>query len=154
MSDFDPQKAWRDALQDLARENQTLASILPMNKAALIAALAAGGATHVVVIFDGCGDSGQIEEIEARNGDNPIALPTGTVAMVRAVGHDFQTTEVPQEIEEALEYFVYDLLRQSFPGWENNDGAFGEVIFDVAEQSVVLDFNGRYTATENVRQTF
>jgi hypothetical protein len=154
MSDQDPQKLWQEVLQHMSRESGALASIRPTNKAALLAALAAGGATHVVVTFDGCGDSGQIESVEARNGDTPIPLPKGKVPIIRVASRNLSTQEVPEDIEQALENFVYDVLRQSFPGWENNDGAFGEILFDVGKQLVVLDFNARYTDSEHFQQTF
>src|SRR3546814_5572861 len=44
------------------------------NKAALFDVLTAVGITSVVVSFDGYGDSGQIEGIEARNADDEVAL--------------------------------------------------------------------------------
>ena len=37
------------------------------------------------------------------------------------------------------------ILEQEQGGWENNDGAFGEFTFDVAERTIELEFNGRFT---------
>ena len=44
-------------------------SIRPANKTALFDALAAAGITSVLVHFDGSGDSGQIEDIDATAGE-------------------------------------------------------------------------------------
>ena len=35
------------------------------------------------------------------------------------------------------------ILEQTHGGWENNDGAYGEFTFDVAERTIKLDFNER-----------
>ena len=40
------------------------------NKAIVFAALAEAGIHHVTVDYDGSGDSGQIEDVEAWNADN------------------------------------------------------------------------------------
>ena len=50
---------------------------------------------------------------------------------------------------EATENLAYDLLRQKHRGWENNDGAFGEFTFDVAAGMISLDYNERFTSSEN-----
>ena len=46
------------------------AEVLPQNKVALFAALQAAGIQSIVVTFDGCGDSGQIESLSAYTADN------------------------------------------------------------------------------------
>ncbi len=48
---------------------------LPLNKTALFGALEAAKITSIVVIFDGSGDSGQIEEIDAKSGEVSADLP-------------------------------------------------------------------------------
>lgn len=53
--------------------------LLPANKTALFDALAAANITVVVVTFDGYGDSGQIENIEAKAGDEIVTLSTGAI---------------------------------------------------------------------------
>jgi hypothetical protein len=54
----------------------------------------------------------------------------------------------------AIETLCYDYLEQTNGGWENNDGGFGEFIFDVAARTVELEFNGRYTDTFTTNHTF
>jgi hypothetical protein len=39
-------------------------------------------------------------------------------------------------------------------GWENNDGAYGDFIFDVAKRTITLDFNERYTASDYSQNVF
>ena len=51
-------------------------------------------------------------------------------------------------VDEAVEQLAYDFLSETHGGWENNGGAYGEFTFDVAEGTITLDYNERYTATE------
>ena len=74
-----------DPWQQQEREyNRIVSELLLANKAALFDALAASGITTVLVNFDGCGDSGQIEMIEARTGDDDCALPAVEVEIASA----------------------------------------------------------------------
>ena len=57
-------------------------------------------------------------------------------------------------LREAIETLCYDYLEESHGGWENNDGAFGEFHFDVAERSVDLEFHGRFSDTFTTNHTF
>lgn len=57
-------------------------ALVPQNKASLFASLASANITRVTVIFDGEGDSGQIEDIQAFNGDVPASLPEQQIDML------------------------------------------------------------------------
>ena len=118
---------------------------LPANKVGLFAALAAAGLHTVVVIFDGCGDSGQIESVTGFTGDNVQAALPETSVHHRTV--DFATKRVvveDQSIGVVIDAMVFDLLAQTHSGWEDNEGADGEFTFNVAEQSITLEYNERY----------
>ena len=58
---------------------------LPTNKTTLFDALAAANITIVVVTFDGYGDSGQIENIEVKSGDEIATLPAGAIELARPI---------------------------------------------------------------------
>ncbi len=120
----------------------------------LFAALKAEGVTIVVADFDGSGDSGQVEGIQARTGDAPVQLSAALIAYAYVGGHPAEVTQQAMTLERAVESLVYDVLRQSQPGWENNDGAYGEVVFDVAAGTIRLDFNGRITSSEFSQHNF
>lgn len=125
------------------------AELYPANKSSLLAALAAAGITAVVVTFDGCGDSGQIENLEVKAGDAFVDLPDAPVEIART---DFFSETVDRRTEplrEALESVCYLILEAKHGGWENNEGAYGEFVFDVAADSITLDFNYRIETTEN-----
>ncbi len=74
------------AWDEKEREHTSRADeLLPANKTALFDALAAANITVVVVTFDGYGDSGQIENIEAKAGDEIVTLPPGAIEIARPV---------------------------------------------------------------------
>lgn len=124
------------------------------NKAVLFAALAAAGISQVLVTFDGYGDSGQIESIDARAGDDAIDLPTATVGFLSAEWGipDPVARDVP--LADAIEQLTYDYLGDTHAGWENNDGAYGEFVFDVAAGTISLDHNERFTAVASYSHSF
>jgi Family of unknown function (DUF6878) len=130
------------------------AALRVSNKAALFDALAAAGITHVIVSFDGYGDSGQIEDIEAKARDEVVKLPPHEIVIAAAVWGASEPEPRSMSIADAVERLAYDLLEETHCGWENNDGAYGDFTFDVAKRSITLDYNERYTSSENYSQEF
>jgi hypothetical protein len=48
-------------------------------------------------------------------------------------------------IRDAVGQIAYEFLEETHFGWENNDGAYGEFTFDVAERAITLDYNQRFS---------
>ncbi len=144
-SDWETKRAAQDRLN---------AELQPLNKAALFDVLAAAGITLIVVSFDGYGDSGQIENVETKAGDAVVAMPEGTVEIADAVRDQSEPDRSAISIADAIERLVYDFLTDTHCGWENNDGAYGDFTFDVAERTITLDYNERYTASEYYQHAF
>ena len=144
-SDWETKRAAQDELH---------AELQPLNKTALFDALAAAGVTHVVVSFDGYGDSGQIENVEAKADDTVIAIPDATIEIAEAVWDRPEPNRTSVSIAAEIERLVYDLLTDTHCGWENNDGAYGDFTFDVAERTITLDYNERYTASDYSQHVF
>jgi hypothetical protein len=128
--------------------------VFAANKTALFDALAAAGITTVIVNFDGCGDSGQIETIEPRAGDVDCALPDVDVEIAAANWRCTAIDRKPGPVREAIETLVYDVLSQTHDGWENNDGACGEFTFDVTERTITLDYNERHMESDYSQHVF
>lgn len=84
------------------------------------------GVASIHLSYDGCGDSGVIEE-------------------VKAFGVDETLLEIPEKLEKAL-IAAGEILLPS--GWENNDGAFGDLVLDVAQGRLVRQHNWRVQASE------
>ena len=146
--DYAAFEAKQNAFDEAARR------LLVGNKTVLFDLLAEAGISQVVVKFDGYGDSGQVEEIDAFKGDQPADLPDAKFEIQSAL---WGSPDVKRELcstDEAIETMAYDFLSQTHGGWENNDGAYGEFVFDVAERSISLDYNERYTATESYSHDF
>lgn len=152
--DFDLTASIARALGEFETHARREAALRPANKAALFDALEPAGITTVTVTFDGYGDSGQIEDITAQAGDAIVDLPAGQVSLASADWNSDAVSTTSMEIAAAIEQHCYDLLQQSHPGWENNDGAYGEFVFDVAARTITLDHNERYTATESFSHEF
>jgi hypothetical protein len=148
VSSSDP---WQQQERELAR---IASEVLLVNKTALFDALAAAGITTVIVNFDGCGDSGQIETIEAKAGDDVIPLPTVQIEIASAVWGSATIERQTRPLEEAIETLVYDVLNQNHAGWENNDGAYGEYTFDVTERTITLDYNERHMESDHSMHVF
>jgi hypothetical protein len=130
------------------------AELFAVNKTALLNALEIAGLTRVVVSFDGYGDSGQIENVEVRIGDDEARMPAGTIEVGEALWGEVELKRSAVGISAAVESLAYDVLEQTHSGWEDNDGAYGDIVFDVAERTITLDYNERYTASENYTHRF
>jgi hypothetical protein len=115
-----------------------------LNEAIVFEALSAAGITRVLVNFDGAGDGGQIEDANAYAGDKLVDFPATTVTLHRQQYGNEELTTHEMSLREAVEELCYGYLEQENAGWENNDGAFGEFNFDVAERRIALDFNERF----------
>jgi hypothetical protein len=85
---------------------------------------------HTVQIdYDGCGDSGCIENIAYRDCHGGAVDLAGKLAMT----------------EEQLTDLFYDLTQARHPGWENNDGACGEFQWNLTEDALRHTHNDRFT---------
>jgi len=123
------------------------------NKAIVFAALAAAGIHRVTVEYDGGGDSGQIEDVWARNdGDEIISFPSDRKITLLSENPDHPLAE--QSFEAAVETLAWDYLEQRHDGWENNDGAFGIFVFDVPGRLITLEHNERYTEVNTINDEF
>ncbi len=91
--------------------------------------LTTAGITHVTVTFDGEGDSGQIESIDAWAGEKAVEFPAVEIAYA-AITWDNPEVEIRQlSLEDVVEQLAYDFLSDTHGGWENNDGRLWRVLF-------------------------
>ena len=130
------------------------AELRAINKTAVFDALAAARITIVVVAFDGYGDSGQIENVEAKAGDEIVTLPSGQVEIASAVWDQAEPESTAMTIHDAIELLIFDFLGMTHDGWENSDGAYGDFTFDVAERTITLDHNERDMQSEYSQHVF
>jgi hypothetical protein len=136
-------------LADQAARDAAEGALHARNKEVLFDGLRHVGIGCILVSFDGSGDSGQIESIEARNdADKSVTLPA---AHITFAGIDWQSgapTERRLHLESAVEELVYDLLSDTHSGWQDNDGAYGEFCIDARARTIHLEVNERFTSPE------
>lgn len=125
-----------------------------LGKTALFDALAKAGITTVTVTFDGAGDSGQIDAIRASTGSADVPLPEATIKFVQRGQDGASRIDRCLDVKDAIEELVYDALEEAHGSWCNDDGAYGEFIFDVAKRTISLDYNERYTLTDHYHHEF
>ena len=125
-----------------------------VNREIVFDALSVAGITLVTVTFDGEGDSGQIEAMEAYTGGEARKVPDVEVQVHSARWEKDGTARESVPLAEAIEQLCYDLLWNEQEGWEINDGSFGEFTFDVASRRIALDFNARFVDSVLHRYTF
>lgn len=130
-----------DFLAVQAERKSTNDAEIAAMKAAILPLLALHQIASVEIRFDGCGDSGIIEECSVFDASGKtVECPDIDVARE---GRD------AVKLASLLEDFAYEALERHHGGWEINDGAFGELLIDVADASFQLDCNLRFTAYDS-----
>jgi hypothetical protein len=144
----------KSILESIEQHRKVLCEVGKANKEAVFDALSAAGITSVTVQFDGEGDSGQIESVIACQGEAQAPIPEQILSLQSASwdGKEVVSQEMP--FHEAIERLCYDYLEQERGGWENNDGAYGNFALSVADRTVELEFNGRYSDVYTSTYTF
>ena len=130
------------------------AEVRPANKTVLFDALAAAGVSLVTVVFDGSGDSGQIESINAFAGEATTEFPAVAIEIAVTLPDGSGVERKTISIHDAIEHLAYDFLEETHGGWEDNEGAYGEFTFDVAERKITLGYNERFIETEYSEHEF
>jgi hypothetical protein len=87
------------------------------------------GVQVVHINYDGCGDSGQIESITYSDGEGKPVSPASRLTIT----------------EDQLMDLFYDLIQARHPGWENNDGAFGEFEWNLTADTLQHSHSQRFT---------
>lgn len=146
---------YAQVMQTYEAEARRRAELRGENKIDLFNALEAAGIARVIVEFDGYGDSGQIESIQADDlQGRRVAMPAETIAYRRQDrGQDLAQTN-GHTLYDAVEAMAYACLAETHPGWENNDGADGSFIFETKTRTIHLEHNQRYTDTTTYEHEF
>lgn len=129
-------------------------SALSENKTALFDALVAARIDTVEVTFNGYADEGQIDGAVADGEGGDTDLQSIHVEITRVEWGNPIVTRQTLSIKDAIEKLVYDLLQQTYSGWQDNYGAYGDFLFDVVERSITLNFNERIETSELTQHVF
>lgn len=149
-SDFDS-ACWLQRDQEFAR---LCKSVLAENKTSLFDALAGARIDTVEVTFNGYADEGQIEGAVADGEGGDTDLQSIHVEVARVEWGNQIVTRQTLSVKDAIEKLVHDILEQTYSGWENNQGAYGDFLFDVEEQTIKLNFNERIETSELTKHVF
>jgi hypothetical protein len=142
-----------EILSMMVKARGEAAKRIQSNKHILFDAFDANGVTGAEVRFDGSGDSGGIEGIDLVTDKDANAILTkvvegGKILEYTQFGPD-GTKEVynnnPATVNDLIESICYDALKAEHEGWENNDGAYGDIHFDSETRSVTMNFYERST---------
>jgi len=107
--DYDAQSALYNRLAD---ETTT------RNKATVFDALAKAGIVVVTISFDGCSDSGQIENVQANTQDEMVALPSDQIEYERIRWGETEPTRSSCPLRDALEDLAFHYLSTARDGWK------------------------------------
>ena len=129
-------------------------STLSENKTALFDVLAAARIDTVEVTFNGYADEGQIDSAVADGEGGDTNLESIHVEISRVEWGSQIVTRQTLSVKDAIEKLVHDLLEQTYSGWENNQGTYGDFLFDVAERTITLNFNERIETSELTQHVF
>lgn len=115
------------------------------------------GIAYVDITYDGSSDSGCVESVTARDGNNAVvALPknkTVTVSFQRnaydpAVKHyRMQSLTQKLNLNDALTDWAYDLLEAHYAGWELDEGSSGKITFEVSKRQGHIVHDARIVST-------
>ena len=94
-------------------------------RAALLSELRALGVTSIEVQYEGYGDSGNIEDV--------VVTP--------------DTISLSEELRRRVEDFGWDFAYALCPGFENNEGGYGELTWVLATDNIDVSHSNRYIAT-------
>ncbi|WP_299628567.1 DUF6878 family protein [uncultured Tateyamaria sp.] len=91
-------------------------------RAELIVALRVLGVAQVIAEYEGYGDSGNVEDITLQ--PNEMTLD--------------------EDLNRKLEDFAWSVAYNQHPGFENNEGGYGTLTWDIIADSITLDHADRY----------
>lgn len=121
--------------------------------------------TVVTASFDGSGDSGAVVDVSFEFKDfiqdcnnefleekvEYIHFVQKYDSEVKRYITEYNRNKLP--FKDAIFALFYECLSVR-PGWENNEGAYGDLTLDVEDNHLQLDFNQRITDVENYEFEF
>lgn len=125
-----------------------------INKEAIFRDLENARITHVIINFNGYCNSGQIEQLEFWSGDKKIEPPEVMLPYLERQQDGIEAMPKQVSLCGAVENLVYDRLALTHCGWEEGEGASGDIRFDVATKTIQLDLYRRYSDVEHFAHVF
>lgn len=95
-------------------------------RAALLSELRALGVTSIEVQYEGYGDSGNVEDV--------VVMP--------------DTIILTEELRRRVEDFGWDFAYALSPGFENNEGGYGELNWAIEADKIAVSHSNRFIETD------
>jgi hypothetical protein len=93
------------------------------------------GYSKLVVAYEGSCDEGDIQSVIATNKDG---VEEG----------------VSPDIENKVKDYAFDILESKYPGWEINEGSFGEITISPCRRTITYVHNYRVESVETEEGRF
>lgn len=132
-------------LQQGTPETPPAKSLHQIHKDFLFQQLVALHISTVTAEYDGEGDSGQIQSIEAVTVENE-QIDLSKTAPFTFPFYDNGDLTAFASLHDFVDTLCWELLELYHAGFENNDGGFGTFTFTVADKQAMLSHNARYTS--------
>ncbi len=126
------------------------------NRMAIFTALRNDGVLRAVVSYAGSGDSGGPEGVRFEMPTGPVQLKEMPMAPQYVASNQYASgawqnrvslTERP--LDDAIIDFAMDAVEQHFGGWEDGEGASGEVVFNATADTVVIEHDSYFTDSDH-----
>jgi hypothetical protein len=107
----------------------------------------------ITITYDGAGDEGQIDRVSLA-GPHADGEAAPEIAMPHVqctswtVPYRGDVSEIETSFESAIEDLGYEFIAQYHSGWENGEGAFGELVIDVVAGKATLEHSTRFVDTD------
>jgi len=106
----------------VAQWHEERETTLKETRATLIAQLRSICISEVTAEYEGYGDSGNVEDVTLQPAD----------------------VKLPEPLASQVSEFAWSFAYHRHPGFENNEGGYGTLTWDIAEDSIKLDHANRY----------
>lgn len=134
----------------LLSEEQRIAA----NRAAIFDVLRAEGVLRAVASYCGSGDSGGPEGVRFELPDGRTLDEVPEVPQYREASHwsdgawHSRMALEERELEDAIADLAMEVVERHYGGWEDGDGASGEVTFDATDGSVLIGHRAYFTDSD------
>jgi hypothetical protein len=151
-------------MADIKKSQEKKAEKSKVNAKALFDTLSDTRVASIEVTFDGCGDSGQINDITFTDHRGKDLSCPKLIVKGSHLGHQHQWDEKKKEFVEVgggegdvsaiVEEICYDRLGAYHSGWEINEGSYGTFNFDILNRKINLEFNERVETIRSSEESF
>ena len=159
MSDITQQEYVDEITKRMREDDERNKSESEKLKPIVLASLKENKITRAVANYSGSGDSGQVDSVTLYKGKTEISEEDAETIRIKIPKTRSQFNDkkkqwerIPEVVEtdlpDAIREMAYYAVEANFAGWENNDGASGELEIDVKTGNCTLGHNTYRTESD------